>query len=880
MSKLVAICEKREAAEHLIFESKFFGDPKKFVRKNGYYESDEFIFVWCAGHLYKQKPVNQINEDYGLKFHFDKNFDYKMPNLAQETVYIPDTEPSKDPKQTFWKIKDNQLKAIIHILKNVDYYEIMLSADADDEGERIHSDPLKYNKHLLKKGVKITRFWNTGSYKIKSAVEKAFNSRQPIQNDKFKWRLASANARSMSDFLVGMKITKLMTDITEIGYLFRCGRVISVILGMIGRREDEIANFVPKTYWNVKGKLNLKNNESIQFNHFYDDVDIDDDGNEIKVHSTQYFHKDDMEEVLNKTKAVQYKGKVIKATKTKTSSFKPKMYSTDDFNSEFMSLYGVDLAYSNAHLEWLRNEGYTSYPRTNGNYFSTDDFDNFKDVINQAKQYFKQNLADLTVNDVKFNFDDLVLTKDNKVFNNSKAATQNHNPLTIEKALSDKDLERFKTNPVHQERKLSLKHLKEAYDLIATRCLVQILPDDVIQKENLTIEIAGYKFETNAEKVLYEGWKKFDKNANQNKNTEIGVNYNEGDDIQLHDVFSVESQTKQPKPYTEQSILKALMRVNEALTEEYNAISDPVEKKERMKHFKQVKKILTTVRGIGTDATRETALQKPVNDKLIEYVGKGKSRTLKLTNLGRFQYELLPNYLKSLETTAIWEQKLDDIRNGRATYEDFIAMVDKSLASIVDNMIGKKDQLNANQIMQKYNIQSNSKGSYGKTNEKQLKLMNFIADILKIDIPEEAKSSSNAASQFIEEHKEQASKQYNEMKNNGLLLKTLSDKQIAYLSNPKLNAPQEILDLVNKKQLNEQEYKIINDFIQQSFNQNRTFSDAQLKVLLDERNKDLLSKKTKELLDSKNNEFTKEEYDIIYKDLQKIFKSFNSSKKK
>ena len=34
MSKLVAICEKREAAEHLIFESKFFGDPKKFVRKN------------------------------------------------------------------------------------------------------------------------------------------------------------------------------------------------------------------------------------------------------------------------------------------------------------------------------------------------------------------------------------------------------------------------------------------------------------------------------------------------------------------------------------------------------------------------------------------------------------------------------------------------------------------------------------------------------------------------------------------------------------------------------------------------------------------------------------------------------------------------------
>ena len=231
MAKKIFICEKREAAEQLIFNSLYFGDPKSYTRKTGYYESNNYVFVWCAGHLYKQKAVEDINPQYKLKFSWDNTFDYKMLNLANELEYIPDNKPSKNPKDTMWKIKDQQIKAIQYILKNVDYDEIILAADADDEGERIHSDPIKYNKNLVKK-VPITRFWNTGSYKSHAAVEKAFLSRKPVQDVAFKNRLASANARPASDFLVGMIITKLMSDKLGVG-LFRCGRVISVNLGMI-----------------------------------------------------------------------------------------------------------------------------------------------------------------------------------------------------------------------------------------------------------------------------------------------------------------------------------------------------------------------------------------------------------------------------------------------------------------------------------------------------------------------------------------------------------------------------------------------------------------------------------------------------------------------
>ena len=68
----------------------------------------------------------------------------------------------------------------------------------------------------------------------------------------------------------------------------------------------------------------------------------------------------------------------------------------------------------------------------------------------------------------------------------------------------------------------------------------------------------------------------------------------------------------------------------------------------------------------------------------------------------------------------------------------------------------------------------------------------------------------------------------------GTLLRTLTDKQIAFIQNPKTNAPQNIIDLANKKQVTEDEYKMIHQFISEKFNDKsgtRSFSENQMKVL-------------------------------------------------
>lgn len=855
--KKILICEKRSAVSELL-ESNYFGKPASFKSHNGYIENDKFIIIWCAGHLYRLADPNEINPDYALKFSVQDNFDYHIPELKNEVFGKAYTKP-RTQTDTFYKEVIKRLDAIIHALSRKDYDEIIFCADPDDEGEKIHSDPVKYNKKIVNKNIKFTRFWNVGSYKSSVAVQKAFENRESISEDKYKNRLHAANARSLSDYLIGMIITKLLSDYT--GVFFRCGRVNSNIVGIIGNREKQILNFKPQTYWHVKGTLN-KDNQDLKFNHYYDSVDLDENGDEIKSNETRYFIEEEMQEVLKKTKEVQYKGKVVQNTKRETSSRKPKLYSTDEFNAEFMSQYNVSLEYSNAHLEWLKDNGYTSYPRTNGNYFMTDNLEIVQKTIDIATQYFAQEIKKIQSQDKKFTIQKL--DEKNAVFDNKKAANQNHTPLHLEGVVSQKDLQLFASNPKHKERNIELKHLKEAYEMIATRCLVQVMPDDIIQKENLTIEINGYLFETNAEKVIYSGWKQFDKYASSNKNTVLGVDYKKGDDIQLDDVFSVENQTKVPPHYTQKTLLTTLMLINDALNDEYNSIDDPAIKKQKMADYKTIKKQLKTVNGLGTQATRETIYQNIEKDKVFQI---NKKKEIILTDHGWFIYNNLPEQLKSLSTTALWEQKLSDIRTGAYTYDLFIAMVTESINQMVDEVIEKKK----NGLLGQGKIQSKNKPS-----EKQIEFVKRIAQKLNIKVTKDNISSFDAANDFINQYKEQAFPQDKRI---------LSENQIKFLKNPEVQTPQNFLDLIESDNaVSLEDYEAIRNFISEKiefFKNNPTpkqkdfytFSDKQLKVLKDPRNKEKLSAMTVELL-SKENKYTPNEYQCIKKDLDEIFKSF------
>lgn len=894
--KKIVLCEKGEAARDLM-GTQFFG----MFNKGDIPENDKFIFLWCAGHLYAEEELENLNPSYVLKFRVQTDFDYKMPNLINEMHLVEDVK-KKSKDDTIAALKERLLNNIKKTLKRKDYDEIILAADADAEGERIHYNPIEFNKHLIPKDCKITRFWNTGSYKSLESVKNAYNNRQDIKTPKYVNLLGSAYARSKSDYIFGMKMTKLMSDKTQ-GF-FRCGRVVSAILGIIGRREDEIRNFVPRDYWNINGVLNKsgvkfdKNKEDenvdgvIKFKHFYYDTEIDENGKEVKSQSTRYFIKEEMEDVINRVNKANLTGVVVSNNKRNASSRKPKLYSTDEFNSEFMDKYGVDYETSNAHLEYLRNAEYTSYPRTDGNYFKKDDKADLEKSMMLAEKFFGKKIADFMKSDSSFKLGKLS-TSDKNLFDDAKAEKQNHTPLILTNAISEKDYQEYAKRNVYFNRKgtnIKLEYLIEAYEMIGLRCLIHLMPDDVIQKESILINIDDCLFEANAETVIYDGWKAF-AGVQKKKNSELNLGFKQGDKIKLDEVFTIEGKTTKPPHYNQKTLLNACMFVNQTLTEEFNSITDPQIKKAKMARFKEVKQLLYSANGIGTQATRETIFKKIEDDGLLQMKGKD----ILLSDKGWYVYNNLPNYLKSIETTAIWEQNLTNIRNGLMSEKDFVEMVDKELCQIIDEVLNDSNM--------KINTFS-SNGKVGKPSEKMVALAKLLADKAGKKISKEMLNDFNKTKEFIDQHKDIVSApsskkvEYAKAIANSVNVK-LTEEQLK--DNQFLNQfiEQNKDKLVNKP--SENMVKLIkfiesslnvkaNDDVLMSFEKAKQFidahqeqlkskqqnkiyslSDKQINILMDERNNKIVPQKIKDIIKNKKNQFNYNEYDAIKKIIEKIF---------
>jgi DNA topoisomerase len=838
MKKLI-ICEKGSAARELQ-HSGFFG---KLTSKDGYMENDQYIITWCQGHIYRKQDPSEINPIYGLKYSPQDKFDYELPSLASEVKHIPNIKKKyANDKDTMYPTRKKSLDAIKTCLKRKDYDEIILAADPDAEGERIHTDVIRYNKSLIRSGVTFSRFWNPLSYQNSSTVKTAFDGRQPAGEKKFRNLLKSAEARSMGDYLIGMKGTKLMTD--HSGSMFRVGRVISVILGIVGRRELEIKNFIPKDYWNIKAQLG-----ELSLNNFYYVEDVDDAGKEIKRRETRYFDISDVNQVFTDCEKVKLVGKVIKATKTTTKSQKPLPYHTDDFNSAFMSKYKVDMSISNACLEWLNKNGYVSYPRSNGNYYAKEDFATFAKMIKDCQQVFSKEIQDLAKDDKKFN--DLKLEKTNQVFNSKKAEKQNHLPLGITKPLTKSDYQLFASHPMHNERKIKLKYLLEAYNMIATRCLIQVLPDDAVEKEQIVIDVNGHLFEANAEKVVYQGWKKFDKDASKGGNSELGLSLNEGDEVQLDALTKTASKTTPPKFYNKKTLLNSLMYIGSALSEEFNAITDEDKRKAKMTDYKKIKALITTSDGIGTQATREKCFEKLEKDDVVAF--SGKNQEARLTANGWNQFYNLPEELKSIETTAIFEQYLSDIRTGDKTYEEFIDVVDDMTRKFVKEIKSKK-------LLKNDNIVKNKERKMGQPTAGMIKFAESLSAQHGKEYTDEMRDDFDKTKSFIDSLKD---------------IKTLSEKTIAYAYKCLERNPDEAVKAaLDSHDYGGENYLLVKRYLD---GLKRGFTEKQWAVLTNPRNADKLTDEAQQLIATGATEFDNADFKVLDDCLKAIFSSFGKN---
>ena len=155
-----------------------------------------------------------------------------------------DVEHGFEPKYITIRGKGELLAGLRKEVKKAD--KIFLATDPDREGEAISwhlSHALKLDD---KKACRITFNEIT-----KNAVKASLKNPRAIDMD----LVDAQQARRMLDRMVGYKISPLLWEKVKRG--LSAGRVQSVVLRLIGDREDEINVFIPSEYWTLDAKLKV-----------------------------------------------------------------------------------------------------------------------------------------------------------------------------------------------------------------------------------------------------------------------------------------------------------------------------------------------------------------------------------------------------------------------------------------------------------------------------------------------------------------------------------------------------------------------------------------------------------------------------------------------
>ena len=160
-----------------------------------------------------------------------------IKDLPKSRIAI-DIENNFEPEYILVKGKAKIKNELIKLAKNSQ--KILLASDPDREGEAISwhlCDILGIDPHTPCR----VRFYEVTPKAVKEAIKKP----ETIDLN----RVNAQQARRVLDRLVGYTLSPLLWK--KVRYGLSAGRVQSVALDLICKREREIQNFVPAEYWNL-----------------------------------------------------------------------------------------------------------------------------------------------------------------------------------------------------------------------------------------------------------------------------------------------------------------------------------------------------------------------------------------------------------------------------------------------------------------------------------------------------------------------------------------------------------------------------------------------------------------------------------------------------
>ena len=577
------------------------------------------VVSWCIGHILAQADP----EDY----------DATLKKWRMESLPIV-------PEQ--WQLKPisrtrSQLTVLRKLVKQAD--EIIHAGDPDREGQLLVDEVIDYFKLSKRKKSNIQRLLISDLNL--PAVKRALNSLKP--NSDFMPLSISALARSRADWLYGINLTRAYTlQGQKTGYnsVLSVGRVQTPLLGLVVRREQEIAAFISKPFFQVQAHLSLQANEAVAFTAKWQPSDS------CKPYC------DEEGRVLVKGLAENVVARINNqpATVSNLESNEKQQAAPLPFNLSQLQISAAKQFSMNAKLvldvcqALYERHKLITYPRSDCRYLPKEQLKQARGIVNTLAQ------SSLPCNKSAQGANTALVSK----AWNDKKITAHHAIIPTEKSPENINLNTFEKN---------------IYLLIVRQYLVQFYPAYIYQQTKVSLLIGGGHFVSQAKIEKQQGWKVLFPKSKKSP-AESGANQEQeqtlppltkGQILHCQQGELVEKHTSPPQSFTDATLLAAMTGIA-------RYVSDAA-----------IKKVLKETDGLGTDATRAGIIDLLFKRGFLLRQGKA----ITATEVGVALINALPEMATLPDMTAQWEATLTAISEKNASYQSFM----QPLTNIVTEMV-------------------------------------------------------------------------------------------------------------------------------------------------------------------------------------------------
>ena len=570
-------------------------------KSNGFIRTAGGVVTWLFGHVLRGVEPDAYDPKY-------KSW------RAEDLPIVP----------TVWKLEVNpatiqQFQIVKELISRAD--EIVHAGDPDREGQLLVDEVLDFlgNKKPVKR-ILLNALDETSILRANANLRdnaEFFNLKQ------------SALARSRADWLIGMNLSRAYTLAARRhghdGLVLPIGRVKTPTLALVVRREREIQNFKPVTYFTIRAMfVHVNGNFVAQFKPSKKMLDLpafDSEGRLIdKAFAT---------ELIKKFSTAPLDGKISSYKTTERKESQPLPFSLSTLQVAAGKMFGYTPQQVLDAAQSLYEKKLTTYPRSDCEYLPTTQFKDASTIL--------RNLTDLANDGLKNLVTHADATIKSRAWNDKKISAH-HAIIPTRKALA---------------MNLSAVELN-VYNLIAKNYAVQFYPLHIYDETVVEVKYKEETFTARGKVVKQIGWREFyvaPKSKADDESDTLLPAMKTGDDV-IHKKSELkQGVTKPPQRFTSSSLVQGMKDI-------HKYVKNPESKKQ-----------LKDVYGIGTEATRAAIIDDLIKRGFLKVTKK----ILQPTAQAYLLVDALPDDMTYPDATAIWEDKLHSMSEGDGTLEDFLA---------------------------------------------------------------------------------------------------------------------------------------------------------------------------------------------------------------